>query len=451
MTDSVFDLVASEQGVFILIFGAVIISVLLTASSTTPMLWIYLAAVAATGMGVTLGAAFVRADLMVLPILFIVVRRPISGPNLRATASRASGVRRTISLPAVGYFWIGCTALSSLFIAPVPSKSLWVTVQIACAVAVYALVSHRNDIKRRIVCIGTWVLGLISLVSILGFLAVEFGNIPSKNVIGVEPDGRLIGLSFEVNAFAAQSVCWLAVMFVWRRRLNRIHAALAILIGIAVILAATRAAWVALAFLIFLLIIGAMISGRRPSLYLAIPGLALLITYGLAGGIQAQNRGDIAWRLLNVFNTSEGTGAYRKDIYEVALSDTNQTVFRLLFGSGANSFSQYHVVDSTGVGAPYLSSVWIAVIYDSGVVGFVLFVAMLVACILRCKNRSNAVVVLICLLICATTTNMIWFAFFWIYLALVPVSSRYATEEEADDGSHVGHATSDSNAQNVQV
>jgi len=233
-------------------------------------------------------------------------------------------------------------------------------------------------------------------------------------------------------------VGWLAVASRWWGSLPRTVRFLNLVLGVAVILAGTRAAWIALAVLIA--VVGLESSSRSLKwiwgLAAGVVGLLVLLP-SLSQTIEDKN--SLAWRLGNLLSTDEGTGAYRAGIYETALSDID-TIGRAIAGSGMNSFSQFHLLDPTGVSASYLSSIWIAVYYDTGIIGFILFFGLLVSIVISRKNLRDGVIVLTVLLICASATNLVWFQYPWIYLGLL--STRVVALRGLKHYSRIGQSTS---------
>jgi hypothetical protein len=77
-------------------------------------------------------------------------------------------------------------------------------------------------------------------------------------------------------------------------------------------------------------------------------------------------------------------------------------------------------LDSTGVGAAYLSNVFVGTIYDSGIVGLSLLLAGLALIIKRASvNRRVGLLVVIVLLVTSAATNQLWLTFPWALLGLL--------------------------------
>ncbi|OZF37321.1 O-antigen ligase family protein [Rhodococcus sp. 14-2483-1-2] len=397
------------------------LAVLTLCSMNRGFAWaVYFFAVTANGLVVSAGFGTLRPELLALPVLVIILLQQRSN----SCSLSNSKIPRPLLVSAA--IWLLVTVLSSSFVAPEHLRSIWICLQIVAAVGTYFALSNSSE-KDLFFRSGTIIISSIAALSIALYLASKIGGIYLPLEYGVAEDGRLIGLSFEVNVFAAQCVGWLAVMFANRNIKMRLQYPMVLILAIAVLLSGTRAAWIALALISCLTIVDFFRRGKiSQSMGMCIAAL-LGSLYVFSGNSSLPNDDDFAWRVSNIFNVSQGTGAYRLDIYSMALADVDG-ISRWLFGSGANSFSQYHPIDTTGTGAPYLSSVWAAVPYDSGIIGFLAFIGLIYGCVYRFANRWSGLVVPATLLICSSTTNTVWFAFTWVYIAMVAV--RVGAQEE---------------------
>src|SRR5581483_4826183 len=138
---------------------------------------------------------------------------------------------------------------------------------------------------------------------------------------------------------------------------------------------------------------------------------------------------------LVLFQYRQTTGAYRLNTATTALTDLHQAGWHSLVGLGTNSYGQRHV-DLTIPGHPpgYLSILPLVVVYDTGVIGAVLAVAFAVGVLRRGRyGPGTHAGILAALLVAATATNPMWFAYVWIVIALLltavdPPSSRRPSE-----------------------
>ena len=383
--------------------------------------WVlYFAAVSCSGFSFAVGGADVRIEYLGLPLLGLMLWRERSGSRSRVNLTALIVVSLTV-FGLVGFF-------SALYVAPEPPRSLWVLTQVILGVGVYLLLSRSRVDKAALITQASAVMGVIASVS-LASLALVLAGLPTTSVLGVAPDRRLLGLSFEPNIFACQCAVWLIVLYVYRGRLGWTARCSIPVLLLAVAFAGTRSAWLAVALL------GAVILWRRLRQHpLGLAALALaagagLVAWPLLVREAASDTESLAWRLVNILNTRVGTGAYRVDIYTTALDDIEDHN-RWVFGAGMNAFSQFHLRDATGVGEAYLSSVWYALLYDVGLVGGAAVLVILMAVVWRSGPRLDSALVVAALLVCASSTNNLWFQFPWVYMALLPLYRPPAPSRE---------------------
>jgi O-antigen ligase len=276
-----------------------------------------------------------------------------------------------------------------------------------------------SDTKSMFFTTGTVVLTAISGLSLLIFAGQAIGLFPKEVYLGVGSDFRLLGLSLEPNLFAGQVVGWLSLLYARRRQIRRPPWVSVPILLSAALLASTRTAWLAL------LAVGIVALAERSGRKLVVVAAAVLIPVALLlitlpqegpGGVTDDS---FAYRLEHILDTQGGTGAYRLGIYEQSIRDID-TVPRALFGTGMNTFSQFHPVDETHTGSAYLSSLWYATLYDTGAVGLVCLLALMASIVAASRSRRDAIAVMIAFLICASATNSAWLTYPWVILALIP-------------------------------
>jgi hypothetical protein len=214
---------------------------------------------------------------------------------------------------------------------------------------------------------------------------------------------------------------WLCVVYYWRHVLKRTTFAWASVIAVAAILTNTRSVWIGLVIL-FVFVLGRR-TGSAIVAILAGGAAALLIP--LSGLLQQSvSVNSPLWKLLNIFNSSTGTGSYRIDTWNQAINDLS-TYGGWGIGLGVNTFPQRHPIDATGVTEGYLSNLWIASVHDSGILGGLALALGVILMFVGCGRRLDAVPLFAALVICATLTNPLAVAIPWVCLALVagPASS----------------------------
>ncbi|MBJ7289752.1 O-antigen ligase family protein [Williamsia sp.] len=389
---------------------------------------VFFVAICANGVLVSPGGLTVRPEYFAAPLLVA---------SLLANRAPVRRIRHlhAIILGLAG--WVAVGIVSSMFFAVDAGASLRMCVQLIAALLVVVPLLTRLDSIRFAVTSGTYTLSAICVVSILLWIP--------------DPSSRLRGLAFEYNVMGAMCVGWLGVLFFCAKgtRLdlsNRVYLA-AIPIPVATILTTTRAAWLGLVVLAVFYLLRNL--RRNPLVTGGVGAVLLLAAVVVLGQGPTDDTDSILWRLTHVTDLGSGTGAYRLDIWKTAISEIAQRDFLALAGSGLNSFSQTHLVDITGVGATYLSSLWIGVVYDSGWIGAIFFGIALVSMALSVRRRLLFAPLALCLALSASFTNIIWFAFPWVFIALVicadhddrPPQGR-RSPERADQGVDGDAATS---------
>lgn len=386
-----------------------------------------------TGVFVPLAGALAKPELFGL--LFLILAR---AHGIRRPPFGRLPLHRVIvpaSLLVISLF------AASVISAPEPPRSLWIWLQLTASVASLFLILTSRPRPDVVIEAGTIAIGGVAAISVVGWLVATLGLIP-PGTLGVGPDMRLIGFSIETNIFAAQMVGWLAVLWATRPFVSasRTRNWCVIIITLAVILAGTRSAWLAGLFLVFIA------TARRfwrspwflPSSILL--GTAIWFTPGILQSMATgQDRNSFIWRLANITNTAEGTGAYRTNIYDIAWSEI-QTYPRFIFGSGMNSYSQFHLIDATNSSAEYLGNVFLALWYDGGIIALATFSITLIALIAASPHRRRTCVVVIVIVTCAFATNIIWFQFAWAYIAVAILCSRAPRISRSENAGAMSHA-----------
>jgi hypothetical protein len=393
---------------FFLLF-VLVISVRYTAWAT------FVIATWVTGLGFDVGPATVRMEHLALLLLAATylsqIRQRSPSPSSRRLASVGGAIVLMIAWLLLGF-------LTSVLVAPESTKSLWMWTQIVLAVSVL-LFASRLEHKVQLMTAGNRIAMAIGVLCLVAYVLAILG-VPLNYLYVIAPDMRVVGFSFEANIFASQALIWLCLNYYWRALLPKWTRLANGALFVLVVLAGTRSAWLGLLVLIFVWIWSHRARGRGSAVALALLFAAggILVFLSAPQSVNAADDGSLSWRLLHILDTSGGTGAYRVDIYSTAFADI-ETRGQWLFGSGINSFSQYHEIDTTGVQVPYLSSLWVGLIYDVGLVGLTLFLLFFFALLTRSARFADSLPLFAAFAICASATNLIWFAYPWLAIGLL--------------------------------
>ncbi|NWL35199.1 O-antigen ligase family protein [Paenarthrobacter nitroguajacolicus] len=409
------------------IFVLFAVGVLLLATSGLVASWcIVFAGATFNGLSIDLGFLSVRPEHLTL-VVFVIMLYHMRMRRIPATLRKS---RLPLICLAFGFiFWSAIISLGS----PSPTASLWIVFQYALGIVWLLPFASLGGEKAKLVKAGTFVFAGVTLVSLMGYLGRVLGLGAELGVS--QQSGRLQGFSFEPNIFASQAVVWLGVLYVWRSSLHRLDRLAAAVIVVGVLFAGTRSAWLALVAIIALAVLNVLRRGSTRSVIVAgaigVIGVAApfvfstLASAGLLGS-------EITYRLDNLLESDSGTGAYRIDNFELAFSDLS-TWDSWWTGLGANSFSQYHTIDSTGTGPAYLGSLWITLVYDSGFIGLALFCGLFISIWRLSERRAESLAIFVAIAICAAFTNFLWFQYAWLSLAMVIGRSKEAKNSEINN------------------
>ncbi|WP_454778348.1 O-antigen ligase family protein [Georgenia muralis] len=402
----------------------------LTAAAVAAALWlprlalsvraafaVFFLAMLANGVALDVGPATVRVELLALALLVLAAvldGRGTTPPPVRAGAVAMAGLAA----------WWAASFVSSVLVAPEPVRSLFMLLNLTAGVAAYFLVLRLAPHHAALVRTGTWILGAVSAVSLVLLVALP----PETTPLVASSQGgglpRVRGLALEPNLMGGLCAGWLAVMVHRRRQLSTRHLLLALPVVIALVLTNTRAAWVALAVVLayWALTRHGRLLRSPPALMVYALGAGLLLARW--GELRAEP-GSLVWKIENLLNFEIGTGSYRVDTWRLALADLD-AADAWLFGLGVNSYAQRHPVDITGVTEGYVGNLWIAWLYDSGVVGVLGFAVLLLALWARSADRLGALPVFVAVVLTSTSTNGFWMTFPWVFLALAGTPARPA-------------------------
>ena len=325
-----------------------------------------------------------------------------------------------------GLAWITLSLFTSFYFAPSPFRSLWVVLQIGVGISSMALLLNVRNKDFLIDLANRAIFPLLVLYSTTYiFFALSLNSLVLNQV---SSSGRLTGFSYESNILASQAVIWMGVIYQNRERLTRWKNSTFLLLTIVIIGTGTRAAIFAL-FLILTFHLIRLIKGIRLSgwvIALLVTTILIFVNSIFTSIVLKTNLGNSFGRTFQVFDTNADTAQYRLRVFEIAIEDIRQSRdINKIFGNGTNSFAQLNPLDISKVEEGYLSNVWLATLYDSGIVGFSLF--MLFAYSLYRITRPSgfeSVLVLLSIAVCATTTSMIWFSFLWISLSFLKVGDK---------------------------
>lgn len=285
-----------------------------------------------------------------------------------------------------------------------------------------------------------------SAYALLAWLnAVTRGGLVGIQRSQESPVPAAFGFSSEANILAGLLTLCVLVLIAARGRRRLIVVALAL--G-AIPVTQTRAAMLAIAVALpALFLTAANDIVRKRMVAIAAVTVALGVALTLAGA-------NLAGPLFSKFGALDSSStniAYRTRLSSLALGDLD-SLQSWVFGLGVNSFGQRHL-DPSRPGehaAAYLSNLPLQILYDTGIVGVAIVVALLVYC-LRITRSRLAFPMVLGYLVLSSATSPFWFAFTWLFVAMSvsgsggisrSLSGRGETSQELPGAVlHGGHAS----------
>jgi O-antigen ligase len=249
-------------------------------------------------------------------------------------------------------------------------------------------------------------------------------------------------LSFEPNTFAistASMLCLIIAQSLYTRRLSKLGRGWLILVGISVVFAFTRSVYLALPFAGFFMV---WLSGKIPitKVFVGVSLVVLLLSVYVAFSDKNIVVTSFASKLNNPFDQESGSVSGRLDAYATGI---NGFLKSPIIGNGTLSadtqiLDQYtkEYKDQNG-SSGWLTGFWIQSLNDTGVVGLLIGLAMLISFIrvnyicFKIERESlfrrslylGFMAAAIVVAICTQISNVLWVSFtfvFWgINMALV--------------------------------
>jgi hypothetical protein len=260
--------------------------------------------------------------------------------------------------------------------------------------------------------------------------------------------------AIEANIFAVMVALWtLIALSRWRQK-DWLVLLLAIAMPWAIVAAQTRAALIALAVGLAILLVGSRDRRGRAAAGAVLVGI--LAAYGIAAivTIPAAGIGTSPHPVPSASNSSKapspgtptpssppspppssspanpatkfgqlslssGTGGYRRLVWDLAFRDMHR--WRLVLGNGVNTFGQRHD-DPTRKGVPgYLMTLPLQIVYDSGLVGLALLLIFFVLLFREVPSRRRMLALALGAVFAITSlsTSTFWLSTTWIVMALM--------------------------------
>lgn len=306
---------------------------------------------------------------------------------------------------------------SSTYYALIPLQSFWMLAQICNGIFVFYLIrrAYHKEILFKIASRISFIVAFFYLI----YSALFFVEIIDDFMEMFNESSRFHGLSFESNILASQALFWIFVEILYKTQPHR-NISIYLLV-IVILLSQTRAAILCLVILLLAEVFRSALKAPIGliQLILVISAFLLLATMNIDQISKRYDENSFQGRILRLVDVNSGTALYRQRVIDIAIEDIrNSRVQIQILGSGTNSFKQHHEIDISKVESGYISSLWVQILYDSGFIGLIFFIGFFFNLIrVNASRLFIAKTFYLSIFICASLTNMIWFAYLWISLA----------------------------------
>jgi hypothetical protein len=401
-------------GMALLLVGAL---VLVAARSVQLTIFMLALASGMNGIRINLGVVTLLPEHLPLALLVIHIIR-----------HRGGGGK---SVPLAGAWlglvlWLGTAIAASVLHAPETAQSfrliLWTAVSTGTLWLLYKLETPISAAITPVVMGAT----MAALAGLLGFIVANAANHLN---LAVEPDYgsdtfRARGLMLEPNLLASYCLAVLCAAYVANRYVPALVGRVAYPVLCLTILATyTRSAAICLGLLGLLII---LTNKHRSMILTAIAvlgavGLVIVLLRGSATqGSPTPVVEALGQRVHSLFAISTGTGRSRTSSVSIALSELAESR-NWLEGLGYNTFPQRHTNALASNGQYYLGVFPVALIYDSGILGLIGFLAAYMTLWARAIRLLGWRVhpLFVSLAWVSLTTNEFWFAYPWMAIALL--------------------------------
>ena len=336
------------------------------------------------------------------------------------SAMRNRNFRKAVSATPVILFslFIAWSAVISLIKSPNPGLSLRIVVWLAIDLVIVVVLLVAQYIGENPIEGGKRVAGWVAAAGLIIWIASQAG----LSTFGTQLDPAtglhaLYATAYEGNIFGSLMAMWLFIVLSSESRSAsaRRQWLQPTLMMVVLLLSLTRAAVLGLlvGIAVWQILLPASAARRRALGRLLLVGLAcftVVMTVPAMSPVRA--------RLGELTDLSSGTGRTRVENWKVALGDLD--VGGVAMGLGTNSFGQRHLEPTlpTRPTPAFLANLPLQVLYDSGLVGFLLLAGVLVSALPRSRqSRARALGLFAVFLVSSLATSSLWFATTWIFLA----------------------------------
>lgn len=402
-------------------------------AATVGLLLLYFclrAPLALLGYALFVSTLLTRARMPVVPLLpeQALVLLVVGGLLVRGRLDVV--VRATRLLPRSAWLFVGWGLAVSVLRSPDVAASLRIVGWIGSSLLVASLVAVlclRPETETTLI-IGR-LATLTALLALVGVLAWLAASVDPRSGFGVQTESltgapAAFGLAHEANIFGGICAIWLVLDVLYGHRPRLATSGLVRgLLGLGVLVSLTRAA--ALGAVIGV-VVGALASRRRRRI-----GASVLLVGGLTVGAlflvgpTVPMLRPVVEKGTQLLDLESSTSVVRRQSWDLALGDLS--LANVVIGNGVNSFGQRHADPSRpSDDVPgYLGTLYLQVLYDVGLIGTLLVCAAGITILKRRSSRDRRVLgVIACGAIVGAATSPLWFANWWVIVALAALTAR---------------------------
>jgi len=290
-------------------------------------------------------------------------------------------------------------------------RGLWIQIQYVIGLLI---LSSREFVPlgKKPIVIQARIGILVSIIYLLSYLYTPLAKLLRIGEVKEVFDGY----SLEPNLLGSQALLLWILLYVGRDLLSKFERLGIFLLPILIVLSLTRAVWLA-----FIMVLGLFLIQRIRSLaaYFVLLIICLLPILFDFLRRRVTSTEDVYWNLMNFINFESGTAQYRKNVYFQALTEMNDTWFHFLLGHGFASFPELYPLDSSGVTGAYLSNAFVGILFETGILGTLLFLLLIGRYVHKSKARIEILFYVLALVTVSLTTSPLWLVFPWFYLKIL--------------------------------
>lgn len=366
-----------------------------------------------SGLKLDVGPVSVLPEHLAIAVLTLHLIR--SKLNSKAVQSSSTLLSAAFLLTA----WFAIAITTSIVAAPLPAQSLklcmWLAIGFYGLILVYKSDRSAESWARD----SAGVAIAYASICIVGWITEQIAGSASLFAERDYNNGfiRAKGLMLEPNILASFLLMSLCVSLAFASKIKPSMLVMQFATsGFLIFVSLTRVSWPIYALLATIFYLRH--ASFRTWYFTAVSAVTAVFVFPRVGptlGLGSEFVDTLQQRFTDLFDTSSGTGRSRSYSADNALEIIRNTGWWI--GRGVNAYPQTEINETASNGQDYLSFWWLALIYDTGLIGALLFVGALVLVALRLGRRG--ILITLTIVLVSITTNPLWYAYPWVLLGIV--------------------------------